>query len=67
MLLNIRYPHEEDCILTLCMMLAGCTGVILRNQQNSQIIGRHLHGCRFGLYVDMNADDTYVVYTRGLL
>lgn len=54
-------------LLTLCMMLAGCTELIGDSTGSGELTNQDLEGiymaAGFGLYVDMNADDTYVVYS----
>ena len=54
-------------LLTLCMMLAGCTELASDSTESAELTNQDLEGiymaAGFGLYVDMNADDTYVVYT----
>ena len=54
-------------LLTLCMMLAGCTELASDSTESGELTNQDLEGiymaAGFGLYVDMNADDTYVVYT----
>ena len=54
-------------LLTLCMMLAGCTELAGDSTESGELTNQDLEGiymaAGFGLYVDMNADDTYVVYT----
>ena len=54
-------------LLTLCMMLAGCTELASDSTESVELTNQDLEGiymaAGFGLYVDMNADDTYVVYT----
>jgi len=53
-------------LLTLCMMLAGCTELASDSTESGELTNQDLEGiymaAGFGLYVDMNADDTYVVY-----
>jgi len=53
-------------LLTLCMMLAGCTELASDSTESAELTNQDLEGIymaeEFGLYVDMNADDTYVVY-----
>ena len=52
-------------LLTLCMMLAGCTELAGDSTESGEFTNQDLEGiymaADFGLYVDMNADDTYVV------
>ena len=54
-------------LLTLCMMLAGCTELTSDSTESVELTNQDLEGiymaAGFGLYVDMNDDDTYVVYT----
>ena len=54
-------------LLTLCMMLAGCTELASDSTESAELTNQDLEGiymaAGFGLYVDMNADDTYVVYS----
>ena len=54
-------------LLTLCMMLAGCTELAGDSTESGELTNQDLEGiymaAGFGMYVDMNADDTYVVYT----
>ena len=54
-------------LLTLCMMLAGCTELTGDSTESGELTNQDLEGiymaAGFGMYVDMNADDTYVVYT----
>ena len=54
-------------LLTLCMMLAGCTELADDSTESGELTNQDLEGiymaAGFGLYVDMNADDTYVVYS----
>jgi|GEM_PF-758524 len=54
-------------LLTLCMMLAGCTELAGDSSESGELTNQDLEGiymaAGFGLYVDMNADDTYVVYS----
>ena len=53
-------------LLTLCMMLAGCTELAGDSTESGEFTNQDLEGiymaAGFGMYVDMNADDTYVVY-----
>jgi len=52
-------------LLALCMMLAGCTELAGDSTESGEFTNQDLEGiymaADFGLYVDMNADDTYVV------
>ena len=54
-------------ILVLLMMLAGCTELTGDSTESTEYTNQDLEGiymaAGFGLYVDMNADDTYVVYS----
>ncbi|CAI8384119.1 MAG: Uncharacterised protein [Euryarchaeota archaeon UBA443] len=54
-------------LLTFSMMLAGCTELAGDSTESGELTNQDLEGiymaAGFGLYVDMNADDTYVVYS----
>ena len=54
-------------LLTLCMMLAGCTDLADDSTESAELTNQDLEGiymsAGFGLYVDMNDDDTFVVYS----
>lgn len=54
-------------LLTLCMMLAGCTELAGDSTESAELTNQDLEGiymsAGFGLYVDMNDDDTFVVYS----
>ena len=53
-------------LLTFCMMLAGCTELTGDSTESGELTNQDLEGiymsAGFGLYVDMNDDDTFVVY-----
>jgi hypothetical protein len=57
-------------LLTLCLMLAGCTELENDSTESGELTNQDLEGIYmgpgFGLYVDMNADDTYVLYWLGI-